>query len=173
MVDLAARSAFAGCDLPLTLGGLVLAALPEAPCAMVIPRRGQAGALGLDLPGSGQWRDCPGRGRIAWAGLDQWMLWGPAGDLVASGSVTDQSDGWVGLALRGAGVGDVLARLVPLDPAALIPGHAARTQLHHVACLLLVTEGGVEVHVMRSFAATVAGDIADAIRAVVARRHLA
>ncbi len=87
--------------------------------------------------------------------------------------MTDQSDGWTGLILTGAGAADVLARLVPLDlaPDAFPPGATARTELRHIMCALTALDGGgYEILVMRSFTGSAVHEIETAMRAVAARR---
>lgn len=183
MADLAARHVLEGFDLPVTIGGVTLAAAADAPLFSVAPFRGRAGAvaaaLGVDLPPPGRAADPPTGGRLIWAGLDLWLLRGPAADptkaLAGLAAVTDQSDGWTTLVLSGAGACDVLARLAPidLDPAAFPPDAVARTQLKHMICLLARTAEGFEIAVMRSFALTAVHDLQTAMRRLAARAALA
>ncbi len=176
VADLVPRPPFAGLDLPLSLGGVTLAALPDGARAVIVPfcdrSEAAAEALGAPLPDPGRWAARANGGWIAWSGLGQWMLSGDAPDLSGSAAVCDQSDGWAGLALTGAGAVEVLARLVPIDLASAAPGAAARTQVGHVACLLRRVEDGFEIHVMRSFARTAAEETAHALRAVAARGRI-
>ncbi len=75
--------------------------------------------------------------RLVWTGRDQAFLMGadPA-PLAAHAALTDQSDGWAGLALEGAAAVDVLARLYPLDLRAMPVGSAARAPLNHMSSVL-------------------------------------
>lgn len=163
-------------DLPFTAGAATLAALPEAAMLEVLPFRGRAAevgaALGVPLPGPGRVAAAPGGGALIWAGLDRWLLRGPAeARLEGIAAAIDQSDGWVGLALGGAAAREALARLVPLDlaAAAFPEGSAARTGLRHVPCLLLAVAEGFEILVPRSYAGVAVAEIAEAMRAVAAR----
>jgi sarcosine oxidase subunit gamma len=169
-----------GSELPLTVGKATLAALPETPMVSLAPFRGRdaeaAAVLGADLPPPGGTAPLAD-GRLIWAGLGLWLLRGPAAARLgapAGWAVTDQSDGWCGLALDGPAAEAVLARLVPvdLDPAAFPPGAAARTPLRHIPCLLVRTGPGFELLVPRSMARSAVRDLAQAMRAVAARAAL-
>ena len=75
------------------------------------------GALqGLGWPAPGQ-VIAQGSARAQWFGLDLALLIGaaPEAGLARHAALTDQSDAWAVLRLEGAGAGDVLARLTPLD----------------------------------------------------------
>ncbi len=180
MDELVARPAWAGLDLPLSLGGVTLSILPDGPLASLAPLRGQeravADALGAALPGPGRMVALPGGGRLIWNGLGRYLLAGAAPDarLAGRAALVDQSDGWTGLALTGAGAAVVLARLVPLDlaPVAFPAGGVARSLLGHVDCLLIAGTAGFEILVARSFTRTAVHDIETAMRAVAARRAL-
>jgi sarcosine oxidase gamma subunit len=164
-------------DLPLEAGAARLAALPAAPIRSIAPFRGREAeveaALGAPLKVG---RAVPaGEGRLIWAGLDVWFLHGDRGGAPLDGlaAVTEQGDGWTGLLLTGADAGAVLARLVPLDLAALPPGSAARTMLRHVPLLLVTGQEGVELFVPRSYAGTAVEEVGQAIRTVAARGAIA
>lgn len=184
MTELAPRPALAGLDLPARHGGAVLAAGPEAAMASVAPFRGKAATvgatLGAALPAAGRHVELAGGGRLIRAGLDVWFVRGGAAApdlsarLAGDAAVTDQSDGWAALTLRGDAAADVLARLVPLDldVSAFAPGSAAATLLRHVPCLLLAAGDGFEILVPRSFALTAAHDVVAAMQAVAARARL-
>lgn len=185
MADLAPRPALAGLHLPQIAGGVALAAAAEAPMLSIAPFRGRAaalaGPLGAAPPDPGRLVALDDGSELIWAGLDLWLLRGPAATpalaerLADLAAVTDQSDGWTALALTGTGAAAVLARLAPLDlaAAAFPPGSAARTELRHMMCAILAREGGFELLVMRSFTETAAREIAHAMRAVAARTALA
>lgn len=184
MADLAPRPALAGLDLPLTFGGVTLAAGEDAPMLSLAPFRGRAGAvaeaLGAALPGPGRAAALGAGSRLIWAGLDLWLLRGAdatpalASRLAEDAAVTDQTDGWAALRLVGAGAPEVLARLVPIDlaPAAFPPDAVARTGLRHIACVLIAASDGCDVLVTRSLAASAAHEIETAMRAVAARAAL-
>jgi len=79
------------------------------------------------------------------------------------------------LALEGAGVGDVLARLVPLDMSeAVFPvGGAKRSSLGHMAAVFLRPSATrVEILVFRSMAKTAVHELDRAMKAVAARAAL-
>lgn len=172
MVDLAARAAWHGLDLPLSLRGVTLAAAPNGVLVSIAPFAGReaevSAALGVALQ-VGEVADLPG-GRLIWTGLEQWLLQGVAPPLGESAAVTDQSDAWEGLRLTGAPAAAVLARLVPNDlhPTALPSGRVARTMLGHLMAVLIATPDGYDILVMRSFTDTAVHDLCTAMRSVAA-----
>jgi sarcosine oxidase subunit gamma len=178
VADLAPTSPI-GSGLPLTVGATTLAALPESPMVSLAPFRGRDAeapeALGAGLPPPGGTAPLSD-GLLIWAGIGLWFLRGPAAarlDAPAWAAVTDQADGWCGLALDGPDAEAVLARLVPidLDPAVFPPDAVARTALRHVPCLLM-RGTGFELLVPRSMARSAVRDLARAMRAVAARAAL-
>ena len=117
-------------------------------------------------------------GRLIWAGMGVWFLRGAADvaeRLAGLAAVTEQGDGWCGLALSGPAAGAVLARLVPvdLDPAVFPAGAAARSMLRHVPLLLVAVEGGFELFVPRSYARTAVHEVGVAMASVAARAEVA
>ncbi|WP_284164211.1 sarcosine oxidase subunit gamma [Frigidibacter sp. SD6-1] len=182
MAKLIAKPA-AGELLPLTIGPLTLSDLPQERITAIAPYPGKTDEvsaaldkLGLAFPAPGTSRQAA-RARILWAGRDLAFLIGaaaPAG-LGPLAAQTDQSDGWVGLALSGPGGEAVLARLVPLDLslAAFPEGATARTGLGHVTILLHRT--GAEsfaLYLFRSMIATAVHELEAVMRALLARASL-
>lgn len=176
------RSALAGLDLPMMRGAAVLGAAPDAPMRAILPFRDRhaavASALGCALPGPGESLRLPDGGLLLWAGLNQWLLRGAAAADAAlverledDAAAVDVSDAWAGLVLSGAGTGDVLARLVPLDldAAAFLPGSVAASLLRHVPCRLVMGDGDVLLLVPRSLVGSAVADIARAMDGVAAR----
>jgi sarcosine oxidase subunit gamma len=106
-----------------------------------------------------------GDARLVCTGRGQAFLFGavPEG-LGAVAALSDQSDGWAGLSLTGTGAVDVLARLVPLDLRALVPGQCARTTLGHMPLILIAVFGGFEVLVFRSMARSAWHEVEQALR---------
>jgi sarcosine oxidase gamma subunit len=108
---------------PVTHGSVTLAewALPRI--TSVMPFQGQDKAvakalksMGLAFPLPGDVAVSKGTGRLIWTGRNQaFLLDADPGPLQGSAALTDQTDGWCGLVLTGAGAVDVLARLVPVD----------------------------------------------------------
>jgi sarcosine oxidase subunit gamma len=183
------RDPLAGLHLPLTHGGAMLGAGAEGALVSVAPFRGQESEVsailerhvGAALPDPGQIAEGTS-GRAIWMGLGLTFAELPepgAPDLMAAlaphAAVTDQSDAWAALTLTGPHARAVLARLIPLDldPAAFPLGHVARTQLRHMMCALLATEGGFRLLVLRSFARTAVHDLETAMASVAARAELA
>jgi sarcosine oxidase subunit gamma len=87
-------------------------------------------------------------------------------------ALTDQSDAWAVVQIAGAGVEDVLARLVPVDLRGQVfkKTHVATTMLGHMS--VTVTRMGpvsFEIMVMRSMAATLVHELQGAMRGVTAR----
>ena len=94
---------------------------------------------------------------------------------IPGAALTDQGDAWAAVEIAGTDARDVLARLVPLDLRLSVfeVGHAARTMLAHMSCLLMRTaEDRYVALVFRSMAASAAHDIERAMRMVSARADL-
>ncbi|MEL6680921.1 MAG: sarcosine oxidase subunit gamma, partial [Pseudomonadota bacterium] len=150
----------------------------------VTPLRGQREPLtkalgteaGLALPEPGG-TSSAGDLSIRWAGLDEtWLLGAPEAQVRAwcegLGAVTDLTDGWARVRLTGPDADAVLARLTPVDPAAIAPGVAVRTDLAHMMAHITGLVAGYEIAVMRSFATTLVHDIEAAMRSVIAQSSL-
>lgn len=169
------------CDglLPKIAGGMVLSELPFARLTSVAPFRGKTRALGAALkamglgwPGPG--RSCQGKdAAILWSGMDQAFLIGadPA-PLEGLAALTDQSDGWARMRIKGAGAEAALARLVPLDLRAHVfaEGQVARSGLNHM--MLHLRRSGADsfdLMVFRSMAGSAAHELHQAMEAVAAR----
>jgi sarcosine oxidase subunit gamma len=183
------RDPLAGLHLPLTHGGAMLGAGSEGALVSVAPFRGQEAEvsailqrqIGAGLPEPGHVAGGTS-GRVIWMGLGLAFAELPepaAPDLMAAlaphAAVTEQTDAWAALMLTGPHARAALARLVPLDldPAAFPPGRVARTQLRHMMCALLATEGGFRLLVLRSFARTAVHELETAMASVAARAELA
>ncbi len=183
------REPFTGLHLPLTHGGTMLGAGSEGALVSVAPFRGKESEvsailkrqIGAAFPEPGQAAE-GSSGRAIWMGLNLAFAELPeagAANLMAAlsphAAVTDQSDAWAALSLTGPHARAVLARLIPLDldPATFAPGRVARTQLRHMMCALLATEGGFRLLVMRSFARTAVHELETAMASVAARAELA
>lgn len=94
--------------------------------------------------------------RAWWMGPDQWLVdaefdtsgtWAKAvkeamGD---AASITDQTEGFCRFDLNGPLCVDLLQRLCGLDSDQMQVGAAQRTQLHHMACVVIKTEAGWSV----------------------------
>lgn len=179
MAELIASTALEG-RAPFEAGAAWLGEKSVGAITSVAPLRGQeeavhaalAQSLGLGYPGPGRVLEAEGA-RIAWAGHAQVFLLGaePPASLEGIAALTDLSDGWVALRLHGAGAGDVLARLVPVDLRAgsFGAGASARTLLGHIPALILGREDGFEVLIMRSFALSAWEEIETAMRGLAAR----
>ena len=169
------------CDglLPVQAGGVMLDEAAPARITSVAPFGGREKAVAAALRQLGLgWPD-PGRSvRVGgaaclWTGRGQAFLVGTAPDgLEGIAALTDQTDGWARLRLRGPGAVAVLARLVPLDlgAAAFPEGAVARTGLNHMMAVL--TREGPDafgIMVFRSMAGSAVHEIAVAMRAVAAR----
>ena len=182
MAKLIAKPA-AGERLPVSIGPLTLSELTQERITAIAPYPGKTDEvstalekLGLAFPAPGASRQTA-KARILWAGRDLAFLIGaaPPAGLGPLAALTDQSDGWAGLALSGPGVEAVLARLVPLDLslAAFPEGATARTALGHVPILLHCT--GVEsvaLYLFRSMVATAVHELETVMRALLARASL-
>lgn len=174
-VPVAKLIALSPCEglLPVTIGGVtVTEVLPEA-LTSVAPFKGQKAAvsealkaeIGAGLPAVGR-----RAGGVTWFGHGVWMV---AGRVAPAGAaVTDQSDAWAVVEIKGAGVEDVLARLVPIDLRASVfqKNHAAKTMLAHLSVTIVRTgPDAFEIMTMRSMAKTLVHDLEVAMRGVAAR----
>jgi sarcosine oxidase subunit gamma len=178
--ELIAKSALEGHGA-LHLGGVTLAEAAAGPITSValMPDGAKAVAkglktLGLTFPAPNSFVEKKGA-RIVWTGRDQAFLMGVEPPALDGAAVTDQSDGWVVLAVSGVGAVDVLARLVPLDLRLQIfpVGQAVRTPVNHMNAVILRTgDYAFEVMVFRSMARTAWHEIEAAMQAVAARQAL-
>ena len=169
MTELAARGPGAG-RFPIAAGAARAEEAPWTGIHAVAPFAGREDEVRAALggwPEPGRWIEAGDR-RIAWSGLGQALVLGDVPE-VPGAAVVDQSDAWCRVVLAGPGAGDVLARLAPVDAAAMGPGEAARTLLGHMNALILRTEEGWELMVFRSMAGTLAHDLGRSMRGVAAR----
>ncbi len=111
------------------------------------------------------------RGAVTWFGHGTWMV---AGDAALDGlaAVTDQSDAWAVVSISGAGVEDVLARLVPVDllPPVFKTNHVAKTMLGHMSVTITRTAPAeFEIIAMRSMATSMVHELQVAMRGAASR----
>lgn len=178
MPDLIAKSPLSGRG-PLTLGAVTLSEIDLLRISSVAPLKGQGAplsralkTLGLAFPEPGEVSAAQDV-RLVWTARDQAFLIGvdPA-PLAGHAALTDQSDGWAGLSIKGAGAEVVLARLYPLDlrAAAFGQGRTIRAPLNHMSSILLRTgPDAFEILVFRSMARTAWHEIETAMQGVAAR----
>lgn len=183
MAKLIAKSPLAD-QLPLTIGDVTLTEVHERSVLSIAPYQGQDGAvsallarafsLGLPLPNR---RISNEQATILWAGQGRALLIDakvPRG-MAEHAALTDQTGAEAVVQLSGASVGDVLARLVPIDlrDPAFATGHTARTMLGHMMASVSKTAPQTfEVRVMRSMAGTLVHDLTQAAKGVTARARL-
>lgn len=174
MVDLMAAGPAQGI-LPLDVAGFSIRAADVGHLTHVAPFAGQAAALdgalraahGLGWPAPNRSLDAA-PGRIIWFGREAAMLIGPApgAALADHAALADQSDAWAAIEVQGAGIEDVLARLVPVDtrPASFDQGHTLRSQIQHMnGSITRLGPDRVLFLVFRSMAATLVHDLQEAI----------
>ncbi len=179
MTELTAKSP---CDglLPLTIGSVSCSETVFDAITSVAPYAGEAewvssalrGQIGAEFPAPNR-ATGTAHNRAVWSGRDQALVLGPRLAEIPGAAMTDQTDAWACVALDGAGARDVLARLVPVDlrDHAFSQGHAARTLIGHMTCVLMRTgENRYGIMVFRSMARTLAHDLRLAMEAVDARR---
>ena len=171
MADLSQATPGAG-HFPLQSAGSRAVEAPWASLHAVFPLAGHAdavrGAFG-GWPEPNRWIDADGR-RLAFSGRGQAFVLGELPGGLEGAAVAAQSDAWCRVHLSGPAAAEVLARLTPVDVAAMAPGEAARTLLGHMSAHLLREEAGWELMVFRSMAGTLAHDLGRAMRMVAARR---
>lgn len=166
MIDLIAEFPLAGLDE--TRGACRVQSVDPGPVWSVAAFPGED----ADLPGPGQIRTVAGGGRLFRAGRQMAFLIGADPEPRQAGAITDQSDAWAWVRLSGAGAGDVLARLCPLDlrDSAFAPGSSARGLIGHMTALILKTDAQVyEIAVFRSMGETLRHELLDAMESVAAR----
>ncbi len=176
VIDLVEKSPMHGL-LPLTIGTVTAAEVPQTPIWLVAPFMGKdsqaAKALkkmGLAWPGPGE---LSGDGPRAFAfSHSQIMVVGRAltKEINKTAAVTDQSDAWAVMDLSGPGVRDVLARITGLPlGAAFGPGCAARCQVAHMSgAVLCVGQDQFQVMVFRSMGPTLVHEVQTAMESVAA-----
>ena len=170
MVKLIAKTPCAGL-LPLEIGTVMITEVVIEAAVSIAPFKGQEKTVSATMPVA-----FPKPNRVSgtypraiWIGPGQALLiGGKVNDLPAA--VVDQTDSVAIVAIKGAQVADVLARLVPVDLRAMKSGHTARTLIGHMTGS--VTKMGrdvFEVMVMRSMAGTLVHDLERAARLFFAR----
>lgn len=179
VVELIAKSAFDGLELPFEAGGVTLNAVELDEMVSVSPYQGVdvspalKKAVGLELSDVGRFA-VKGKTRVIWSGRDQWFVAGPvglAGKLSGlQAGITAQADGWAVVQVMGAGAADVLCRLCPLDFEAMAPGDVARSEFQHMQSVILSLDKGFEIMVFRSMARTLVHDLKGAMTSVAAQQ---
>jgi sarcosine oxidase subunit gamma len=174
--ELIAKSALDG--RRIVLGTVTLAEVDPGPITGIAVFPGGAKgvakglkALGLAMPSPLTFIEKKGA-RIVWTGRDQAFLVGVTTSELDGAALTDQTDGWTTLAVSGAGVVDVLARLVPVDLrlAACPVGSALRTQVNHMNAVVLRTgDHAFQIMVFRSMARTAWHELETTMSMVAAR----
>jgi sarcosine oxidase gamma subunit len=175
-----AQTPFAGI-LPVAAGPLKAVEVTPGAVASVAPFKGKAAAVdkalakhAIGFPDAGQAIEGPHAAAI-WTGIDECFLLSDAPlslNLSGKAAVTDQSDGWGWVRLSGDGWQDVMARLCPVDPAAMEPGCAVRSEAAHMMAIIYGVRDGVVIGVMRSFARTMAHDISVAMTSVATQKEM-
>ncbi|MEO0351598.1 MAG: sarcosine oxidase subunit gamma, partial [Cyanobacteria bacterium P01_A01_bin.15] len=141
MVKLIAKTPCEGL-LPVTLGAIILSEVETGTITSVSPLKGQLksvsdalkAAHGVSFPSPNR-TSAKDSVRLIWSGRGQAMMLG-AVPQIEGAALTDQSDAWCCVAMEGAGVEDVLARVAPIDVRQMKRGHTARTLVQHVSVLL-------------------------------------
>ena len=180
MVELTAISPCAGL-LPVTKGTVTLSELDLGPLTSVAPFKGQEKAVcaamkdahGVAYPAANRMNSKAGV-QALWFGQGQALLTGAKADVSIAGlaALTDQSDAWTVVELKGDRAADVLARLVSIDlrPSEFKRGHSVRCELMHM--MASVTKTGADsfqIMVFRSMAKTLIHDLTTAMGNVNAR----
>mgnify|MGYP001803021394 CR=1 FL=1 len=112
--------------LPIAHGGVEVREVLYDRLTSVAPYAGQAKAVAAQLD-DGLPPVNRRKGAVTWFGHGTWLV---AGTVATDGAVVaDQSDAWAAVQIAGAGVENVLARLVPIDLRAAMfkKNHVART----------------------------------------------
>ncbi|MEO0915873.1 MAG: sarcosine oxidase subunit gamma [Pseudomonadota bacterium] len=160
--------------LPLSAGGVELIEVLPDRLVSVAPFAGRRKTVsekleaqfGVGLPATNRSNEA-----AQWFGHGIWLVRQDV-DLAGIAAVTDQSDAWAVVSISGAGVEDVLARLVPVDLrlATFKTGHTARTMLGHMSVAISrVGAQSFEIMAMRSMAGTLVHELETAMRSVALR----
>lgn len=180
MVDLIAKSP---CDgmLPVTIGSVTLSELDFGPMTSIAPFKGQQKAVsavmkeahGVAYPSANRMNGKAGV-QARWFGQGQVLLSGSVADasLHNLAALTDQSDAWAVVELKGEHAADVLARLVSIDlrTGEFKRGHSVRCELMHMMASLTKTGADAfQIMVFRSMAKTLVHDLTTAMENVNAR----
>lgn len=177
MVELLPLTPCAGL-LPVTHGAVTLTEVAVGAMVSVAPFAGQDKVVSAALKDQLGVGLAPvnrvvrkGDARVQWFGHGTWLV---RGDVMVAGlaAVTDQSDAWCAVQLTGAGVEDVLARLVPVDLRAGVfkKDHTARTMLGHMSVAITrIGPQAIEVMAMRSMAGTLVHELSVAAENVAMR----
>ncbi|WP_022705321.1 sarcosine oxidase subunit gamma [Pseudorhodobacter ferrugineus] len=173
MADLIAKTPLWGQGAVVS-GGVTLAEVDLGQVTSVAPFVGQEKTLAAALKPlvfpAPNMVSAKGAARLVWTGRGQAFLIGAVPDgLDGLAALTDQSDGWAGVSLTGAGAVDVLARLIPLDLRDMAVGACARTSLGHMAVVLIRVKDGFELLVFRSMARTAWHELEVAMKMRAAR----
>lgn len=180
MAELIAKSPTEGL-LPLKIGSVQLTGMEVGHLTSMSAYDGDTKALsdvlkashGMTVPGPNRATGKDGA-RAIWFGLSHVLLMGaePDAKLSKVAALTDQSDAWAVVELKGPDVSDVLARLVPVDlrPGHFKRGHTVRTDLMHMTASITRTGANtILIMVFRSMAKTLVHDLKTAMEGVAAR----
>ena len=180
MLELKAKSPFTDL-MPMTIGAVTAQEVDLGTLTSIMPFAGQEAAVagvldaahGLALPDAGRATGKAGT-RAIWFGRGAVLLAGPKPDagLAKHAAISDQSDGWACVTLRGDSVEDVLARLVPVDlrAATFKQNHTARTMIQHMhGSVTRLGPDSFLIMVFRSMAGTLVHDLSEAMHTIAAR----
>lgn len=176
MVELKAQSPLEG-QSALDFGGTQITMAAPDSVQSIMPNKGRevdvSGALseavGVPLSQVGCMR-MRGGVEVIWTGVNQWFVIGGKGVSGLDGAaITDQTDAWAVMELRGVASRDVMARLCPIDLRHLMIGQVARSEFAHMMSIIVAREGGFDIWVMRSFAQTAWHHLGDAASSVAAQ----
>ncbi|MEM9582637.1 MAG: sarcosine oxidase subunit gamma [Pseudomonadota bacterium] len=177
MVDLIAKTPCAGL-LPVTHGSVTLGELARERITSVAPFKGKEKvvsnalekAVGAGLPEVG--RAVTGSaGQVLWAQQGQYFVLDAKLPKLKA-AVTDQSDAWACVALEGDRATDVLARLCPLNLAAMKEGDVARSLIGQMSAIIIRRADGYELMVFRAFAKTLVHELEVIMRSLAAQAKL-
>lgn len=162
MIDLVAKSAAEGL-LPLNVGAMSLSEIAAREMHSIAPFK--AGgvsevlekAVGIGLPRVGG-SIAKGKVQVLWVARGQYLLIG-AQPPELSAALTDQSDAWCAVKLSGRDAQDVMARLCPVEVAAMGEGDVARSLIGHMSAIIVKRVDGFEIMVFRAFAKTLVHEV--------------
>lgn len=166
--------------LPISIGTLSLSEAHPDYIHSIMPPAGKSAALSkalksaykLDLPAPGQVNE-NGKLRILWFGRNQYLLVGnkSADKIAGHAAITDQSDAWAVMNLKGDVAASALARICPLDtrPNHFKVGNTARTEVAHLPSVVTCLQDGFEIMVMQSLSKSAVHHLEKAMKSITAQ----
>ena len=155
--------------LPVTHGQLTATECAPERVTLIAPFKSYTGPLDLPQPGLSTPHE---GGLLTWAGHREWMLFDAPVPTLPDAAIVDLTDGWVWLDLTGVDWAEALMRICPVDPVLLGNSATARSDVGHMAALLISLPDGIRIGTLRSFAGSLADTVEAAMASIAAQAAL-